>query len=326
MRAVTSDFEGPETLTFSDVPAPSPGPEELLVEVKATALNRADLLQTMGMYPAPAGVPAEIPGLEYAGVVKAVGARVQRWKVGDRVMGLVAGGAWAEQLLTHEREAMAIPSALSFAQAAAIPEAFSTAFDALVTQAGLRLGQHVLIHAVASGVGTAALQLCALYGAHALGTGRNDAKLARARALGLHDAVLVTESGEFAKQIKALTSGRGADVVLDLVGGGWFEESLKAMAPGATLMQIGLVAGARAEIPLQLVLSKRLRLIGTTLRSRPLEEKIAVARAVEAALLPAFERGALRPVIDAILPMAELAPALARLAKNDTFGKLVLTW
>ncbi len=323
--AISVNAEGPEGVRFKDVAAPTPGPDEILVQVRATALNRADLLQTMGLYPAPAGVPADIPGLEYAGEVIGRGARVTRWKVGDRVMGLVAGGAWAEQLVTHEREAIAMPENLSFADAAALPEAFSTAFDALVLQAGVSVGSEVLIHAVASGVGTAALQVCALFGAKVIGTGRNAQKLERAATLGLERSVLVKD-GAFAARVKQLTAGRGVDVALDLVGGNWVPETIDALAPKGTLMLVGLVAGGTAEVPLRSVLAKRLRVIGTALRSRTLEEKIVVARAFEQRLAPAFAHGQLKPVIDAVVPMQELPAALARLAANDSFGKLVLTW
>lgn len=325
MQAALSDGEGPESLRFGEVASPVPGPDEVLVKVKATALNRADLLQTMGLYPAPHGVPSDIPGLEYAGVVEAVGARVRRWKAGDAVMGIVAGGAWAEQLVTHEREALPMPAGLSFADAAAIPEAFTTAFDALVLQGGMSVGSQVLIHAVASGVGTAALQLCKRFGAQAIGTGRNAAKLARAASLGLERSVLV-EDGHFAAKVKQLTAGRGVDVALDLVGGDWTAETIDAMAPQGTMMLVGLVAGASAEVPLRSVLTKRLRIVGTVLRARPLEEKIAVARAFEQRVLPAFSTGELKPVVDALFPMKELPAALKRLAANDSFGKLVLTW
>jgi NADPH:quinone reductase-like Zn-dependent oxidoreductase len=241
-------------------------------------------------------------------------------------MGLVGGGAWAERLVTHEREALAMPAGLSFTDAAAIPEAFTTAFDALVLQGGMRLGTRTLIHAVASGVGTAALQLARVLGAHAIGTGRNAQKLERAKALGLPHAVLVAKDApRFADEVKALSPG-GVDLALDLVGGDWVPETLDALAPQGTLMLVGLVAGASAEVPLRAILGKRLRVIGTTLRARPLEEKIAVARELERRVVPLFGTGALKPVVDAVLPMTEVSAALSRLASNETFGKLVLTW
>ncbi len=319
MKAAVTDFEGPEYVTLKEIPAPSPGPDEILVRVAATALNRADLLQTMGLYPAPAGVIANVPGLEYAGEVVTTGARVTRWKAGDRVMGLVAGGAWAEQLVTHEREAIAIPAALSFSDAAALPEAYSTAFDALVTQAGMTVGSRVLVHAIASGVGTAALQLGHLYRATIIGTARSEAKLQRAKALGLQHAVHVTD-GTFAKAVG------GADIALELVGGSYVPETIDALNLYGTLMLVGLVGGASSDVPLRKVLSKRLRIIGTTLRARTLEEKISVAREVETRLVPHFAAGTLKPVIDEVMPMTSLVTALKRLATNDTFGKLVLTW
>jgi putative PIG3 family NAD(P)H quinone oxidoreductase len=316
---------GPRGLALAEVAEPGFGPDEVQVQVRATALNRADLLQTMGRYPAPAGAPQDIPGLEFSGEVAAVGARVTRWKVGDRVMGLVGGGAWAERLVTHERELARVPSNLSFAEAAAIPEAFLTAWDALVTQGGLSLGQSVLIHAVASGVGTAAAQICREFQARAVGTGRTAAKVERARALGLAGTVVVGEKPAFAAEVRALLPG-GVELALDLVGGAWTAETLEAMAPKGTLMLVGLVAGASATLPLGTLLSKRLRVIGTAMRSRALEEKIAVAQQLDRRLVPLFEAKRLAPIVDAVLPMTELAAALERVANNDTFGKLVLTW
>jgi NADPH:quinone reductase len=319
--------EGPRGVSLKDAASATCGPDEVRIGVKASALNRADLLQTMGLYPAPKGVPADIPGLEYAGEVLECGARVTRWKTGDRVMGLVSGGAWAEQVVTHEREAMAMPAGFTFAQAAAVPEAFMTAWDAMVLQGGLRAGETVLIHAVASGVGTAAIQLCAMTGARAIGTGRNATKLERARTIGAVETVLVNgQSPAFSEPIKALTGGRGVELVLDLVGGDWLPETIDAMAPKGTLMLVGLVAGASAEVPLRVVLGKRLRVIGTTLRARALEEKIAVARAFEQHVVPAFSSGQLKPVVEQTVPFREAAGALERLAANDTFGKTVLTW
>lgn len=315
--------EGPRGLAVTEVPEPSVGPDEVRIGVRASALNRADLLQTKGLYPAPKGVPADIPGLEYAGEVIEAGARVTRLKRGDRVMGLVGGGAWAEQLVVHEREAISIPSSLSFDRAAAIPEAFLTAWDALVLQGKMTAGTRVLIHAVASGVGTAALQLCALHGARSIGTGRNASKLEKVKSLGAIETVLVEKGQPFAKTIQSLG---GADLVLDLVGGNWLPDTIDAMNVQGTLMLVGLVAGATAEVPLRTVLGKRLTVIGTTMRARSVEEKIALARKFEQLIVPHFERGALSPVVEATVSFADAAAALERLEANDTFGKTVLTW
>lgn len=316
-----------KTVHLAEAPAPTPGPDELLVRVLASALNRADLLQCQGHYPAPPGSPQDIPGLEYCGEVMAVGARVTRFKPGARVMGLVGGGAWAEQLTVHEREAVAVPAALSAEQAAAIPEAFFTAYDALVLQAGLTAGQRVLIHAAASGVGTAAAQLCRLAGATAVGTTRSARKVAAIAGLGFARVLVVDAAPpSFATAAVEALGGAGADVCLDLVGGRWLPETIDAMALGGVVMLVGLTAGGTAELPLRTVLGRRLRLIGTTLRARPLEQKIALAQRVERDLLPHFARGALAPVIDAALPMSQAPAALQRLSSNDTVGKLVLTW
>jgi NADPH2:quinone reductase len=307
---------------MEDVAPPACGPDEVRIGVRATALNRADLLQSYGRYPAPPGAPADIPGLEYAGEIIELGTRVTKWKRGASVMGLVGGGAWAEQVVAHEREVAPMPVGFTFAQAAALPEAFLTAWDALVTQGCTGTGSRVLIHAVASGVGTAAAQICRVLGARAVGTGRNPDKLTRAQALGLEATVLLREG--FAREVAAVVGG--ADVVLDLVGGEWLGETIDALASRGTVLLVGLVAGASAQVPLAKLLGKRARLIGTTMRARPLEEKIAAAQVFARTLVPLFEGRRLEPVIDAVLPMHDLVPALHRLESNQTFGKLVVTW
>jgi len=323
----TTGAGGPEVLSLEERPELTPGPSELLVGVRATALNRADLLQVRGHYAAPADVPPDIPGLEYAGEVLAVGPRVRRFRPGDRVMGLVGGGAWAEQLTVHEREALPMPEGMDFTDAAALPEVYLTAFDALVLQGGMRTGETALVHAVASGVGSAAALLCRAMGVRVVGTGRNAAKLERAKEWGVERTVLVDgTSPRFAEAVREATGGRGADVALDLVGGDYVPETLEALAPQGRAMLVGLVAGNKAQVNLGLILMKRLRITGTVLRSRPLEEKIALAQAAERHLLPLFRSGALKPVIDAVVPMKDLRDALTRMASNETVGKLILRW
>ncbi len=323
----TTGAGGPEVLSLEERPDLSPGPSELLVRVRATALNRADLLQLRGGYAPPPDVPQDVPGLEYAGEVLAVGPRVRRFRPGDRVMGLVGGGAWAEQLTVHEREALPMPEGMDFTDAAALPEAYLTAFDALVLQGGLRTGETVLVHAVASGVGSAAALLCRAMGVGVVGTGRNATKLERAREWGVERTVLVDGTPpRFAEAVRQATGGRGVDLALDLVGGDYLPETLEALAPQGRVMLVGLVAGSRTQVNLGLLLMKRLRLTGTVLRSRPLEEKIALAHAAERHLLPLFHSGALKPVIDAVVPMRDIRDALARMASNETVGKLVLRW
>lgn len=323
----TTGAGGPEVLSLEERPDLTPGPSELLVRVRATALNRADLLQIKGHYAAPPDVPPDIPGLEYAGEVLAVGPRVRRFRPGDKVMGLVGGGAWAEQLTVHEREALPLPEGMDFTDAAALPEVYLTAFDALVLQGGMRPGETVLVHAVASGVGSAAALLCRAMGVRVVGTGRNAAKLEQAREWGVERTVLVEGTPpRFAEAVREATGGRGADLALDLVGGDYVPETLEALAPQGRVMLVGLVAGSRTQVNLGLILSKRLRLTGTVLRSRPLEEKIALAQAAERHLLPLFRSGALQPVIDAVVPMRQLHEGLTRLAGNETVGKIVLRW
>lgn len=322
-----SGEKGAGTLLLADAEEPAPGPHELCVRVHAAGLNRADLLQVRGLYPPPPDVPPDVPGLEFAGEVRAVGARVRAFRPGDRVMGLVGGGAFAEQLVVHEREALPLPENLTYAEAAALPEAYLTAFDALVLQGGLQAGESVLVHAVASGVGSAAALLCRAAGARVVGTGRSAQKLARAAQWGVAQTVLCEQAPpRFAEAVRAATGGRGADLALDLVGGDYLPETLQAMAPRGRVLLVGLVAGRSAPLDLGLVLSRRLRLTGTVLRSRPHEEKAALAQAAVRQLLPLFRSGALPPVVDAVLPFSEAAQALARLAGNAPVGKLVLAW
>jgi len=313
-----------DVLELGEVSLRDPGVGEVRVKVAAAGLNRADLMQRAGRYPAPPGVAADVPGLEYAGLVEAVGAEVRGVAVGDRVMGLVAGGAMAEAVVVHHRELMAVPEAMSLTDAASIPEAFATAWDALV-QAGARMGDVVLVHAAASGVGTAATQLARAMGARVIGTGRSAAKLARCAEWGLDEAVVAVE-GRFADAVLTRTGGAGVTVVLDLVGGGYLEESLRCAAPGARVMLLATTGGGAATLPLGLALSRRVTVKGTVLRSRPLEEKIALARGFTAAVAPGFASGALRPVVDAVLPMEQVREAHRRMASDETVGKIVLRW
>jgi NADPH:quinone reductase len=316
--------DGIEGLVMAEGTTPTPGPGEVLVRVHASAINRADLIQLLGFYPAPPDAPADIPGLEYAGEVIQVGANVSRVSVGARVMGLMSGGAWAEYLVVPERQCIAIPPRLSWAEAAAIPEAFLTAWDAMVLQAKLTAGESVLIHAAASGVGTAALQLAQWMGAHPIGTLRQSAKATELTKRGLPGQWVVSPDGQFVKAVTALNS-RGFDVCIDLVGGDWLPTSIEAMAYRGRLILVGLVAGASAEVPLRLLLGKRLQLLGTTLRSRPAEEKAQLAREFERTVVPAFEAGKLGPVIDEVVSWQKTRDALERLSRNENVGKLVLT-
>ena len=324
MRAVViGRFGPPEVLELREVPDPSPARGEVRVRVRATAVNRADLVQRVGRYPAPADSPQDIPGLEFAGEIDALGQGVSGWKLGDRVFGIAGGGTYAEQLIVHSRALAPMPAALDFVPAAAMPEAFLTAYDAMVTQAGLSSGERVLVHAAGSGVGTAAVQIARALGAWCVGTARSEAKLERAKALGMHAGVLVRE-GKFADEVLGLTGKRGVDVVLELVGGSYLAQDLVCAARKGRIVLVGLMAGAKAELDLNALLTKRLLVRGTVLRSRPLEEKIAAMRAFSRHVVPLIETGQLRPVIDRVMPLDQAAAAHAFMAGNEGFGKVVL--
>jgi len=321
---------GPDVLALEQLEVRDPGPTEVLVEIAAAGLNRADVLQRKGVYPAPPGCVPDVPGLEYAGRVAKIGSEVRNRKVGDAVMAICSGGALATHIVAHERELISVPVGLDLAQAAAIPEVFMTAYDALFLQAKLGIGQFALIHAVGSGIGTAAVQLVRAAGAFSIGTSRKAEKLERLASLGLHHGI-ATPNALFADKVKELTGGRLAHAVLDTIGASYLAENLKAVAVGGTIVTIGMLGGAKAELALGLLVAKRALLRGSVLRSRPLEEKIALARAFTEAVLPLFTSAAglqagLRPIVEDVMPMADVQKAHARMESDELFGKLVLTW
>ncbi len=323
MKAVVlRAYGGPEVLTFENVPDPEPGPDEVLVAVRATALNRADLLQRMGAYPDPRrGLDLEIPGLEFAGTVRAVGRRVTRWKIGDQVMAIDAGGAYAELVCTHERQLMPVPTSVGLADAAAIPEVFLTAWDALVLQGGLTSGRWALVHAGASGVGTAAIQIAKAIGARIAVTcsaGKADA----CRALGA-DLVIERSPHDWASELVAAVPN-GVDVVLDVIGGDEVERNLRVVATKGSIVQVGLMGGASTQVNVGVILAKRIHWIGTTLRARPLEEKAAVTQRFIAEMLPLFDDGRLRPIIDSRFAFADIGRAHDHMAGNANTGKILI--
>jgi NADPH:quinone reductase len=322
VRAVVlRSYGGPEVLGLEEIPDPRPGPEEVVVQVVATALNRADLLQRQGRYPGPP-MAHEVPGLEHAGRVLAVGERVTRWAPGDAVMGIVGGGSYAEQLAVHERQVVAVPAGVALADAAAIPEVFLTAWDALVVQGGLTSGRWALVHAGASGVGTAAIQLAKAVGGFVAVT-CSAGKVEACRALGA-DLVVDYGSQDFVSEVHAATGGRGADVILDVIGGEYVGRNLDAVAVQGRIVQVGVMGAPTATVDVFKLLPNRVHWIGTVLRSRPLEEKIVVTQRFEREVLPLFANGALRPVIDRRYPLAEVAAAQTYLATNASVGKVLL--
>ena len=322
MKAVViTRFGGPEVLEIRAVPDPQPGADEILVRVRSTALNRADLLQRAGGYAAPPGVPQNISGLEFAGDVAELGANARRWSKGDRVMGIIGGGAHAEFVTVHQDAVAEVPANLELSKAGAVPEVFMTAHDAL-RQAEFKAGENVLIHAVGSGVGLAATQLVRALGGRAFGTSRTPDKIERAKAFGLESGSALAELSDLAENV---TGGRGFDVVLDLNGGPYFAGSLEAMALKGRLILIGGVAGGKTNVDLYQILRKRLHIIGTVMRARSLDEKIATTNAFAAEVVPLLAQGAIQPVIDTVFPLEKVQDAHRRLESNETFGKVVLT-
>lgn len=321
---VISGYGNTDVLRIQDIPAPECGPDDVLVAVKATALNRADLLQRRGLYPQPDPKPShEVPGLEFAGEVIESGARVIGVARGDRVMGILSGGSYAEKVVTHHRCVVKIPERLSWQEAAAVPEAFITAHDAL-SQCGLRAGESVLVHAAASGVGLAAIQVAKTMGAvPVLGTASTEQKLAHAHAVGLDVGIAYREQ-DFQSEVARITGRRGVDVIVDFIGGSYLERNVASLALRGRLIVIGLLGGVTADLNLGLLLNRRLHVLGTVLRSRPIEEKIAATRAFETSVLPHLERGAIRPVLDRVFPLAAVADAHAYMETNANVGKIVL--
>jgi putative PIG3 family NAD(P)H quinone oxidoreductase len=324
MRAVVLKTKGDaDVLRVSDaVTTPEPQGEEVRVRVRAFGINRADVLQRKGHYPAPPDALApDIPGLEYAGEVEALGPRAHERKIGDRVCGITSSGAYAEMLCVHERTTVRVPDGISYEQAAAIPEAFMTAWDALV-QGEFEAGGSVLIHAAGSGVGTAAIQLVAAASGISIGTSRTADKLARAKEFGLTAGELLDNAWD--EVAKSHTGGAGVDVILEFIGIPTFARNLSAIRAGGKIVQIGTLGGVRGEIDFGPMLRKRVSWIATTLRARALEEKISLARRFERLIMPQFASGKVRPVIDATYKFDDIAETHRRMESDKSFGKIVV--
>ena len=315
---------GPEVLEIAEVESPKAGPGQVLVDVRCTALNRADLLQRQGQYPPPPGVRDDIPGLEYAGVVADVGASVDESAVGSWVMGLLPGGGYAEHVAVPHDHTLAIPEGMEFAGGAAIPEAFFTAWDALL-QADFSPGMSVLVHAAGSGVGTAALQLARAFGATRVYGTASEAKLEviAGRNLPL-DVPIDYRKQAFRDVIRRETGGQGVDIILDLVGASYWTDNLASLAVGGRIVLIGLVGGITAQTNLGVLLRRRLRVIGTVMRSRSDEEKRVLTDRVRTDLLPLFASGQLQPVVDRVFPLEQVVAAHHYMEENRNAGKIVI--
>ncbi|MEJ7622690.1 MAG: NAD(P)H-quinone oxidoreductase [Pyrinomonadaceae bacterium] len=326
MKSVVIEEFGPEfklAIRETEDPQPPVG-NQVLVRVHAAGLNRADLLQARGLYPPPAGYSPERPGLEFAGEIAAVGDAVSGWSTGDRVFGITAGEAQSELLLADASLLARTPNNLDYVTAAAIPEAFITAHDAVVTQGQLAESETLLIHAVGSGVGLAGLQIAKAAGAFVIGTSRTVDKLDRCKAFGLDVPIVPADGANFAEQVIDATDGRGADVILDLVGGGYFAQNLASLAPRGRLVLVGLTSGRTAEIDLGMILQKRARVIGTVLRSRTVKEKADATRSFADEVIPLLAAGRVTANIDRVFPMSDVHEAYRYLESNVSFGKVVL--
>ena len=316
------EIEGLEFVELPPLPRPASG--NVMVRVHAAGLNRADLLQVKGHYPAPKSYSSDLPGLEFAGEVVETAEKVEGFEPGDRVMAITSGHAQAEYILADHTSLARIPENLSFTEAAAIPEAFITAHDAIFTQSGIAAGETLLVHAVGSGVGLAALQMTKAAGARVIGTSRTADKLEKCKEFGLDVGIVVDKETEFSEKVMEATDGRGADVICDLVGASYFRENLASAAVKGRIILVGLTGGATADFNLGIALSKRLTIRGTVLRARSIEEKAAATKAFADFAIPLFENGSIRPTVDKIFPAGDVHEAYRYLASNASFGKVVL--
>ena len=313
---------GPEVLEIQDVATPEPVGDQVRVRIHAAGLNRADLSQRMGNYPAPPDAPADIPGMEFAGEIDAVGPLVRSYKQGQRVMGIVGGGAQAEYVLIHEGLLVPIPDNLDYVQAAGIPEVFMTAHDALFTQAGLQMGERVLVHAAGSGVGTAAIQLAHAVGATTFGTSRTPAKLERAKPLGLDYGL---GDNNFADEVKRLTQGRGVHVIIDFTGASYMAQNLDALTSWGRIVFLATLGGTQANVNIGLLMSKRIQMRGCTMRTRTLEEKLTVTRLFTTQVVPLLANGTIKPIIEQVFSMHDIGEAHKAMAESKNFGKYIIT-
>jgi NADPH2:quinone reductase len=314
---------GPEVLVPEERPVPQPGPGEILLKVAAAGVNRPDIMQRQGLYPPPKGAP-DIPGLEVAGEVVALGDNVTRWERGDKVMALVIGGGYAEYCLAHEGHTLRIPRNLSMAEAAAIPETFFTVWHNVFERGGLKSGETLLVHGGTSGIGTTAIQLAKAFGAKVITTAGSAEKCEAARKLGA-DVAINYKTEDFVAATKSATGGKGADVILDMIGGDYIERNYEAAGVEGRIVQIAFQGSPKATVDFRRIMLKRLHHTGSTLRSRSVEDKSAIAAAIESKVLPLLAAGRVKPVMDSTYALREAAAAHARMESSAHIGKIVLT-
>lgn len=324
MRAVVArEPGGPEVLTVVERPVPQPGEGEILVRVKAAGVNRPDVLQRQGGYPPPPGAP-DILGLEIAGEVAAAGPNAARFPLGAPVMALIPGGGYAEYATVHETNALPVPDGLSMEEAGAVPETYFTVWTNVFERGGLKPGETLLVHGGTSGIGTTAIQLAKAFGSRVIATAGTDEKCASCRSLGADLAINYREA-DFVAAVKEATDGRGADVILDMVGGDYISRNYEAAARDGRIVQIAFLKGSRVEVDFRFLMLKRLTHTGSTLRARSVAEKAAIARALDEKVLPLLRQGRARPVMDSRFPLQEAAQAHARMESSAHVGKIVLT-
>lgn len=315
---------GPEALVPEQRPVPQPGEGEILVKVAAAGVNRPDVMQRRGLYPPPPGV-TDIPGLEIAGMVAACGGGVSRWKAGDLVTALVSGGGYAEYCLAHGSHALPLPEGLSATQAAALPETFFTVWHNVFERGGLKSGETLLVHGGSSGIGTAAIQLAKAFGARVMTTAGSPEKCEACRRLGA-DVAINYRTEDFVAVVKSATGGAGAEVILDMVGGDYIDRNYEAAAVEGRVVQIAFQGSPRASVDFRRIMLKRLHHTGSTLRSRAIPDKAAIAQAVERNAWPLIAAGRVRPVIDSTFPFRDAAKAHARMESSTHIGKIVLVF
>ena len=324
MRAVEiTKPGGPEVLVPGERPVPAPGPDEILIQIAAAGVNRPDCLQRAGAYPPPPGA-SDLPGLEAAGEVAAVGANVDRWAVGDRVCALLAGGGYAEYAVTHQDHALPAPASLTMEEAAALPETFFTVWTNVFDRGGLKGGETFLVHGGSSGIGTTAIQLARLFGARVFTTVGSEDKAKVCRDLGAEIAVNYREA-DFVETLREATDGRGVDLILDMVGGDYIPRDVKLAADRGRIVQIAFLQGPKVELNFAQVMLKRLTITGSTLRPRSVEEKAAIAASLREKVWPEIDAGRVRPVMAESFPLAEAAKAHALMESSAHVGKIVLT-
>jgi NADPH:quinone reductase len=314
---------GPEALVPEERPVPAPGAGEILVKVAAAGVNRPDVMQRMGLYPPPKGAP-DIPGLEIAGEVVALGSGVTRWKTGDKVCALVIGGGYAEYCLAHESHALAVPAGYSMAEAAAIPETFFTVWHNVFERGALKGGETLLVHGGSSGIGTTAIQLAKQFGARVIVTAGSDDKCEACRKLGA-DVAVNYKTQDFVAETKSATGGKGADVILDMVGGDYIERNYEAAAVEGRIVQIAFQGSPKATVDFRRIMLKRLHHTGSTLRSRSVEDKGLIAQAIAEKVVPLLAAGKVKPIMDSTFPLAQASKAHARMESSAHIGKIVLT-